>query len=370
MRRNARPNSRTTRQTRMFRVTGVALAAIVLAAGGLAIGLRAGAIEQPDSGSQLRELTARAGTVVVYSEFGVHADTIFAASPAEPDDRVPIAVVPHAPNFGVLANVSPDSRYVALTAATSASTADLWLLVIDGGGTKRLASGVDLQAPVWTDHSEALVVSRSGSADAEPTAELLRVEVSGETTSIVSATGALYPIGFNQDGALLYASLDTSGTDLNAVDAAGPRRVMALSDGIARDWALSDDGKNLAYLAPRAAGGFAAEVLDIETGASGGAASWDEPAFSPIWAPNGSLTIGRLRQMLDGAGVAGASTSGFDVPLSWSPDGSYLIIRHFEGSSTAHPGPSWLWTIDSNGQRRKLSGLSDVTIAGWLESAH
>ncbi|MEX0786322.1 MAG: hypothetical protein WD939_06780, partial [Dehalococcoidia bacterium] len=64
--------------------------------------------------------------------------------------------------------------------------------------------------------------------------------------------------------------------------------------------------------------------------------------------------------------LPGPST-GFDVPIAWSPDGAQLIVRHFDGGSGADPGPSRVVIVGEDGSRRELSPLSDVAIAGWLE---
>ena len=102
--------------------------------------------------------------------------------------------------------------------------------------------------------------------------------------------------------------------------------------------------------------------------------------FNPIWHPDGGLTVGSapateaagamLFASADGAGgtagVLVGPETGFDVPLSWSPGGSHLIVRNFEGTSASDPGPSHVVIISSNGQRLQLSEQSDVLVIGWL----
>ncbi len=373
-----RPNARSRDNTPfmpnrswVLRTVGVALLACALAGAGFAIGLRAGSGQQPDAAGALQALLQRSGSAVVYSEFGDGADTVWAANPSDPNDRIAIGQAPHATGYGVFPSLSPDGKYVAYTAQAGAQ-ADLWLLDVSSGKALRLTGGVDLQsAPVWSNGSDAVVVRRSsGGENAPVSSELLRVDLAGGVTTLASAAAGLYPIDFSPDGALYYASLAAGGTDLNVTSAGGVEKVAHLSDGIARDWALSPDGKRLAYIAKGGAAGFAANVIDVGAGAAGAAVTSSRgPEFHPVWAPDGTLTVGRLGELLDGGGAtAGSAGSGFDVPLSWSPDGAYLIVRHFEGASTADPGPSWLWAIDANGQRRQLSDTSDISIAGWLEA--
>ena len=375
-----KPHSTPTRSG-VVRAVGLTLIVCAVAGAGFAVGLRASSGQQPDASGTLRALLRRGGGAAVYSEFGDSADTIWAANPSDPNDRVALGSAPHAAGFGVYPSLSPDGKYVAYAAQTGAG-AELWLIETASGNSRRLASGVDLQStPVWSNDSAAVVARRSNGGDEKTplSAELLRVDLQGNVSSVASAAAGLYPIAFAPDGTLYYASLSTGGTDLERAGGNSGEHVAHLSDGIARDWDLSPDGTRLAYLTPGGAG-FAANVVDVTDGKSGGIASSSGPAFHPIWAPDGSLTVGQLggssagaalRVAVDGGAASAlpSASSGFDVPLSWSPDGRYLIVRHFEGASTADPGPSWLWTIDPSGQRRRLSDISDLAVAGWLENA-
>jgi hypothetical protein len=276
----------------------------------------------------------------------------------------------HATGYGVVPSLSPDGNLIAYTAANGRDHADLWLLDVAIGDAQRLTVDVDLSAPIWSNESDAVVVRRSSSGDGIPeNAQLLRIDLAGGVSTLASADAALYPIEFAPHGMLYYTSVSASGTDLHITNGVGSDTIAKLSDSIARDWDLSPDGKRLAYLSPRAAGGYAATVLDTVTGeaakAVGEVASSSGPEFSPIWAPDSSLTVGRLGETLDGDGRT-AGGSGFDVPLCWSPNGAHLIVRRFEGTSSADPGPSWLWVIDATGQQHRLSDISDIVVAGWL----
>ena len=162
-----------------------------------------------------------------------------------------------------------------------------------------------------------------------------------------------------------------------------PQTVAHLSDRLARDWQLSPDGGRLAYLAQTQGAGLAAHVLDLSTGrVTAPFAAADAAQFHPTWEHDGSLTIGVLGeggsagalslQLGDGGAAAVESlpgtTGGIDVPLSWSPGGEHLVVRAFEGNTTADPGPSRVVVLDPAGERRPLSPLSDVAVAGWLVS--
>jgi hypothetical protein len=342
----------------------------------LAIGLRIGSTQQPDAQADLAGLLKRARHALVYSEFGEATDVIWAANPADPTDRVALASASHAPGYGIFPSLSPDQRHIAYTAQTNGS-ASLWVVDVAAGTSSRLIDDVDLQStPVW-GHDGAFVIVRraSGGEDSTGSTELLRVDLRGNVETVTSQPGALYAIGFNASGDFYYAALTPAGTELRR---APNETVAMLSSGLARDWAFSPRGDKLAFLAQTSSGGFAGHVLDLATSvvdAVGGIGGH----LRPIWEPAGSLTIGVLPHgsaggepvsigpdgAVAGAAVAGAR-SGFDVPLSWSPDSAYLVVRHFEGSSAADTGPSWLWTVDLSGNRERISEFSDVNVAGWL----
>lgn len=375
----------------------VVVAALALGALGLflslVLGLRAIGGGQPTASAGRPALPQTEGPLVVYSEFGQTADTIWAADPDDPTDRAPIAIVPHAWGYGVFPSLSPDGSYIAYTVLPtgagqggSDARGELWLLETASGEMRRLGQDIDLpSSPVWSAEADAVVVRRSRWQEGAGSAQLLRIDLAGAATEVVAADAGLYPIDFSPDGAwLYYAVLSPSGTDLaRAPTAGGEVEALAhLSDGVARDWRLSPDGTRLAYLAQAPKGAetaFEAQVLDLSTGSVDAPLAGAAVAqFSPVWEQDGSLTIGRLegdgpaRLSAGGARLSQAlptqpSGGGFDVPLSWSPDGRYLAVRSFEGTSLADPGPSRVAVASRDGARRPLSPLSDVIIAGWLE---
>jgi Tol biopolymer transport system component len=345
---------------------------------------------------------------IVYTQFGLQRDTIWAADPDEPANRNSLAVVDHAEGYGIFAALSPDGARVAYTVLppderrpSADAPAELWVMDIDGGNARLLASDVDLLiTPVWSADSTSLVVRRSTSVeDAAGSFELVYVELAGRVSTLLSASAGLFPIGFTSDGAsLYYAQVSSQGTDLGSVSLAGGRGelIAELSDDISRDWHLSADGTRLAYLAIRDDGtGFSARVLDLSGAASGQADGGGKPSlgtlatlnnrdedaadeFNPIWHPNGqNLTLGRIDRAGSSPAVnlraadgklraLAAPQGGFDVPLSWSDDGGYLAVRSFEGSSATEAGASYVTVVGSEGSRRQLSSSSDLMVIGWL----
>jgi Tol biopolymer transport system component len=337
---------------------------------------------------------------IVFSEFGANADTVWAASADNPSRRTAIATIEHAPEYGIFLSLSPDGRRIAYSVlppnggpGSIDAPAELWAMNADGSDRRRLTGNADLPiTPVWSPDSGSLVIRRSAPAEnSAGSFQLLRVGLSGGETLLVNAEVGVFPVGFSADAAIFYfVRLSPAGTDLGSVPSGGGQAtaVARLSDGFARDWHLSADATRLAYLAPASDGVnsfYSARVLDLAKGAGSvlraavtGGSGGD---FNPIWHPNGrELTVGRLGSTGQPAGafqVAAAGTNGtralsppakgFDVPLSWSPDGGYLAVRSFEGESAASPGRSWVVLTDGKGERHRLSTVSDIEIAGWID---
>jgi Tol biopolymer transport system component len=368
----------------------VAAVAVAAATFGITLGLRGQATNAPGDPADLRADLQATTSLVVYSEFGEESDTIWAANPDSPGERRQLASVPHAFGYGIGPSLSPDGRYVAYVAltpglrdASNQSPAQLWLLETLGGAPRLLAEGVDLLGtPVWARDGASVVVRRVQWREDGVTSGLLRVDLTGHLTPLVSSEGALFPIDFSPDGAwLYYATMSNAGSDLSRVPATGVASVPLahLSDGVSRDWRLSPDGASLAYLGQAPEGAttaYVAQVLDLATGQI----STPEPdatvaQFTGAWAPDGELTLGQLKDgegqplRLKNTAVAGVlqpPSRGFDVPIDWSPDGAHLAVRSFEGTSPDEPGRSFVDMVGTDGEREQLSSSSDVVIAGWL----
>src|SRR3990172_9430715 len=96
--------------------------AVLLLLGVLALGARFGlalrgqATGEPEGADALAGLIARSDSAVVFSEFGIEADPLWAANPADPTERVLLGSAPHAPGFSVFPALSPDGAQVAYTA--------------------------------------------------------------------------------------------------------------------------------------------------------------------------------------------------------------------------------------------------------------
>jgi hypothetical protein len=326
------------------------------------------------------------GGRIAYFEFGVAADTLWLTSASDPSNRESVFTAPHALEYGVIPSISPYGTgvvYAALPPSTAApgpdSPAELWYAPLIAGAEPRLvASSIDLLvAPVWSPDAKRVVYRRS---DATSFA-LVEMPFDGGAERILVMTSsdhALFPVGFSQDGATLYfVDISNAGSQLLAFNnlSSSITPVTQLSEGLTRDWALSPDGSQLAFLAldytPEAINSRA-YVVDLATTSIEPVSDARASAFGPVWDKDGALIIGILSPGGEGSfvHVQDGKTSqilgpnaGFDVPLAYLPGGAHLV-RAFEGASSSAPGRASLTLIDSNGERHVLS-TSDVTFVGW-----
>jgi hypothetical protein len=360
------------------RRTNLALWALVLLGVGLLSLLPLTLIEN-DAGTATTASTAlltSTTTRIAYFGFDRTDDTLWLADPANPEARVKGLTIAHAPDYGIIPTLSPDRRsvaYLVLPPNTAApgpdAPADLWVTSIEGGEPKLLASGADLLVhAVWTPDQQGLVYRSSGDSF-----QLLRAPLDGSPpTELVSSANALFPVAFAGND-LYYVELDDSGSRLKSTSGAIS---IKLSNGLTRDWALSPDGKQLAYLEMTLSGQQAtsrAFVLDLATGERTQVGATDNDAFSPAWSADGSLVIGQL-----GSGASSPAAliehgttatltpprRGFDVPLAADP-GAGLAVTSFDGNSIINPGRASLVVVGPDGTRREIAS-GEVTFLGWI----
>jgi dipeptidyl aminopeptidase/acylaminoacyl peptidase len=333
---------------------------------------------------------------IVFSEFSIGEDTLWSAPADDPSERTLIATIPHAAEYGILASVSPNGALVAYTVLppserkpSADAPAEVWVVGSDGGEPRRLATDADLLiTPVWSPDSASLVFRRSESVDnAAGIFRLVRVDLAGRATDLLETDAGVFPVDFSPDGSdLFYTIISPAGTELARVqvDSLTTAVVAHLSDDFTRDWHLSPDGERLSFLAPEPTSPTPSyQAMVVETD------SPDEPQplregaagdFNPIWHPNSvDLTLGqepaasepeaalRLSALGGPAEELEAPDTGFDVPVSWSPDGSYLALRSFDGTSALYPGRERIVILGPDGERRELKLNAEISLAGWLE---
>ena len=332
---------------------------------------------------------------LLVSQFGLTQDTLWSLAGEDPGRRQPLATLPHAPGYGIYASASPAGRLVAYTALppglkspAADSPAELWLLDLSMGRARVLASSADLLVtPVWAADARSLVFRRSSPVEnAAGVFELVQVDLGGGEKVLAKAGAALFPVAFTDDGALLYTIVSPDGTELFRVSPDGSaERLAHLSNNFTRDWRLSPDGQQLAFLAPQPAPQgmvLRAMVVDLPGGAGVGPARIRAAGygpgleFGPAWHPDGDLTLGQLspgqvraaavRLEAEGGETLTEPERGFDVPIAWSPDGRRLVVRTFEGSSPVAPGRARLEVVEEDGGRQPVELTGEIAVVGWL----
>ncbi|MDO8617164.1 MAG: hypothetical protein Q7T33_15750 [Dehalococcoidia bacterium] len=168
--------------------------------------------------------------------------------------------------------------------------------------------------------------------------------------------------------------------------------VADLTDQIASDFALSPDAHKFAFLAPQLVEGsepgsveIRARVwwTDLGTTATSPLPIDNLPPgdfLRPAWYPDSSrLTVGLLPA--DGrpgklltVPVAGGmpellptEASGYDVPVSWAPDGSYIAVIRDSGTSIGTPSRRRLVFVSPAGHRLDSGEGHDLEPLGWVQ---
>jgi hypothetical protein len=318
---------------------------------------------------------------LVFAEFGANTDSLYVTSATDTEDRTLIHTVKHATGWGLnpaAAVVTGLTAYTVLpreAAPYRDSPAELWLLDVTTRNATRLARDADLlAAPVLSGDGQMLAYRRT---DDSGTQEIVRVDLETRTRRMLhseSTSFGVFPIGFDSSGAVLFARLSPSGTDLLRVsDGAIAELVLHASDEIARDWRVAPDGNTVAYLAPEL---YAERVvhraqlasLDGSSVITGPPPAVGGEQYAPAWRWDGALAIGAFAApIVVGAAESvtlPAAASGFDVPLGWSDGGEYLAVRHFDGNGAQAAVRETLVVI-GNSTRTTVESSQELIFLGW-----
>ena len=326
---------------------------------------------------------------LVYREFGARRDMIWQIDLNDISKRVQIASVDHATECASLPVISPDGNSVAYTALTRGNClpTDLAEAFVEqiGGSPRLLANEIILTAsPVWSLDSAYIYLVQAGG---DGVFSVVRVGLpDGEVEVLLTINAlSLTPIGFDDGGAILtYVQVEQDGSTsvgyYDTVDGGLPT-VVQVSNTIGRDFALSQNGDSLAFVSDGQA--FVIGRTDQVARALDSAPQLPPNLFvgttqlQPAWHPDGSISVGQLpagddpssiiRIKLDGtySSVLDAPEIGFDVPISWSPDGSFLLVRSFsKPSATGHLLPV-MELVAENGQRLLISENQEASFVGW-----
>ncbi|PFG74430.1 hypothetical protein [Tepidiforma thermophila] len=343
----------------------------VLAIGPILWGIIAGDAKQ---GPGSAFAAAPPGTYALVTRTEGSVDVIAAVRVDQPASPIEIARVPHLEGFRTRGAVDPSGRFAALVVVDGGSPvqphASLIVVDLQRGVAERLVSGIDpLQMPLWTTTGDAVIVTRPSAAPSSGGAavDLLEVRLDGAVRLRWSqAALALAPVGW-KDGRLLAVAVDARGSTLQA----DGQDLLHLSTSITRDWALAPDGSAIAFVEVSTDSGvrYSARVAVLDGAVAARAQALSAPgieALGAAWAPGGSPTFGAVPRhdvvMGDASAQSLRDAPGFDVPLGYSPDGSHLVVMHWNGSSFASPGRPELQVIGPAG-RAAIPGFEGFL--GW-----
>lgn len=165
------------------------------------------------------------------------------------------------------------------------------------------------------------------------------------------------------------------------------RFVVQISDQVATSYRLSPDAHKVSYLDQLFIDGeiyskaHVADLIAATTAPLPDIGFAPGQHLSPVWHPDGRLTVGLLPDA-GGAGIMaliavdGSSftylpqpQSGFDEPRSWAPDGSWLAVAHSTGNSLVNRRVS-LQLVAPTGQRVTViegaDNASEDSVLGWV----
>ena len=315
--------------------------------------------------------TAPPGTYIVYSTTDGTSDTVWVAPVDDPANATEIAVVDHLDGYSPRGAVSPDGKKVALTVAEAGTVAHpgASVLVVDleSGEVFRVAIDVDvLQTPVWAPDSASVVFTRNNNPDGElaiVTIHQVGIDGSNET-EIGRHEGVLgvYLVGYDPQGRLVTVVIDGNGSTVHR----GGQELRHISTEITRDWELSPDGTQLAFIESDLTDGlrYRARVVALDGNDPDFAAqAFDDGSqqLGVAWDPAGGPTFGREPSGGSGGVTAQGTSGGFDIPLSYSPDGSALAVQAWTGSSFESAG-QMRYEIVRGGERVEVPA---TRIFGW-----
>ena len=323
------------------------------------------------------------GQYAVVSRTEGTEDIIGIAPLAHPADAREVARITHLDGFAANGAVSPDGKLLALVAPDAGTathpSGSLLVVALETGAESPLLTGIDpQQTPVWANDSTSVVVTApTGASAGQPGVRFVKVPAAGGTPETVYEPGNVlgaYAVGFDPAGRFVSVIIDGRGS--TAVR--NGTELLNLSSQITRDWRLSPDGKQLAFIEANLVGGlhYVPRVLNLDgdgahveaqaagdTGQALGTA-WQPGAAAPTFGREGDAAASTSGDASARAQVADSSAPGFDVPLGYSADGRGLVVNHWSGSSFASPGKVVLEVV-ADGSRTPLDAYGKFL--GWAQ---
>jgi hypothetical protein len=320
--------------------------------------------------------TSPSGDYGVAAQSEEAVDRIFIVPASNPSGAFQVATIQHLPGFTARGAVSPDGKRLALVVAEAGTPtrplASLLVLSLESGEVSRVALNLDLlQRPLWRPDGQAIVVSRTTVEEGASIARLFNVDAAGRTGETVVfehwSVLAVYAIGFGVDGELVTVVLDGRGSTLMASGA-----VIPLSAYITRDWQLSPDRNEIAFIESNTGAGlkYFARTVSLREPTIGHVTAQALTANSTgqqlgiAWRPGAAgPTTGDEPSPGSSVTAANASTAaGFDVPLAYSRGGNFLAVQRWSGAGFENAGSVQLQFVGDDG-RQPLSGFTEFF--GW-----
>jgi Tol biopolymer transport system component/tRNA A-37 threonylcarbamoyl transferase component Bud32 len=235
--------------------------------------------------------------------------------------------------------ISPDGRRVAFV--SSFLGGDLWVADRTRGTLQRLALAGRAIGPEWSRDGRRLVFGYIVTAStASWDIYVMSADGSGGAEPLVTTPQTEFPVGWAQDGSLVYWQQTMNRGDIFYSDTAGVAHPFANSAADERSPALSPDGRWLAYVSDES-GRREVYVRPFPTGLGRWQVS-SEGGIEPRWSKGGreivyrdrgwllavpvmpgtELTIGRVDSLFRGAFAISGVRAQYDI----SPDGSELLV--------------------------------------------
>jgi serine/threonine protein kinase len=219
----------------------------------------------------------------------------------EGGNETPLAIPPG--RFSQV-RISPDGRRIATRAFENG-----WHIVVYDidrpTGTKLTTSGSN-RDPVWSNDGEWIYYASDVKGGLDVWRR--RADLGGTAELVYGAAGNQVPVGFAQDGELVFVLLDPGGSTIAKVNPSRPDSLRILVDRPldAPEASLTRDGRWLAYMAS-AAGPWQVRVMDLVTGRHVTAAD----GYGPRWSPDGATL---MYQTFQGVRLLSVNTSAGFAP--------------------------------------------------------
>ena len=318
------------------------------------------------------------GHYAVYTSSDETHDEIRVAPGDDPGDVITVATIERLPGFASRGAVSPDGTQLALVVVEAGTPAQpeasLQLLDLESGERTVIATRVEFrQVPVWDNEGEAVFVTRRAPGEdgqGPGDVSVLRAPVDASGASVVEQYQGIYgayPVAADPGGRLVTVVIDGSGSTVYREG----NEVVDLGPHITRDWDLSPGGDELAFIETNLAEGEryiprTASLSGVPT-VRAQSTSEDVEALGVAWDSGSEPVFGYEASVSatgDSRAFAQSREQGFDIPLSYSTDGSAIAVQHWTGSGFDQPGAASVVII--NGQGRVT--LDDATrFYGWSE---